>query len=163
MYRSLVAIAGLLVVRGSAQTTFTGCHMEGSVSYCFNSLGVEQAMTTLFSVASTVTTPASVSAATTAAAQTTAVTSCHMHGTDVFCIDGAGDEVQVSVAATATGTPPAAYTACHSHGTEQYCVDPQGNDVAIIESSESGHDHAGEDTDEASEGEMSCHFHAGVE
>lgn len=160
MYRSVFSLAAI-VAGGLAQTTYTGCHMHGSVSYCFNSNGVELAMTTLASVPATVTTPASVTASTTAAAQTTAVTSCHLHGTNIFCIDGAGDEVSVSVAGTRTGTAvPAAYTGCHAHGAEQFCVDPQGNDVAIIEVSEAGHDHSS--GSEAS-GEMDCHFHAGVE
>lgn len=36
-----------------------------------------------------------------------------------YCINGAGDEVLVSLTATATGEAPAQYTACHAHGNEQ--------------------------------------------
>lgn len=161
MSHSLITAAAIFIVGAIAQTTYTGCHMHGSISYCFNSNGVELAMTTLTSAVSTVTAPASVAASTTAAARATAVTSCHLHDSDIFCIDGAGDEVSVSIPGSATSPVPAAYTACHSHGSEQFCVDPQGNDVAVFETSESGHNHT--DGEEASEGELSCHFHAGVE
>lgn len=155
----------LLLATATAQTTLTGCHMHGSVSYCFDSLGAETAVSTLPATASTSATLASVPATTTTAAQTTAVTECHLHATDVFCIDGNGDEVSVSVTGTLTGSAlPAQYTDCHAHGTEQYCVDPQGNDVAILSPTEAGHDHADdEDSAEASGAELNCHFHAGVE
>ncbi|KAK5106234.1 high-affinity Zn(2+) transporter zrt1 [Lithohypha guttulata] len=159
------AATTLLLATATAQTTLTGCHMHGSVSYCFDSLGAETAVSTLPATASTSATLASVPATTTTAAQTTAVTECHLHATDVFCIDGNGDEVSVSVTGTLTGSAlPAQYTDCHAHGTEQYCVDPQGNDVAILSPTEAGHDHADdEDSAEASGAELNCHFHAGVE
>lgn len=134
--------------------------MHGSVSYCFGPDGEESPMTTLTAPISTSATPASVAAATTSEAQTTAVTDCHLHATEVFCVAGNGEEVQVEITGTPTGELPAQYTDCHSHGSEQYCVDPDGNDVAILaagEHSEDSHD------DSASDAEMNCHFHAGVE
>lgn len=152
-------VTGVMLAGVTAQTTFTGCHMHGSVSYCFDSNGVESAMTTLATTASQ-STPASVSATTTSAAQTTAVTDCHLHATNIFCVAGNGEEVQVHVTGTPTEEPPAEYTDCHVHGSSQYCVDPNGNDVAILAAephSVDGHDSS------ASSGEMDCHFHAGVE
>lgn len=140
--------------------------MHGSVSYCYDSDGDETAMTTLATAVSTSSTPASVAASTTAEAQTTAVTGCHLHATDVFCIDGHGEEVSVSLTGTPTTPLPAQYTDCHSHGSESYCVDEEGNDVLVLGSTEAGHDQTEEEeghNDEASEGEMNCHFHAGVE
>lgn len=153
------AVTSLFLARATAQTTFTGCHMHGSVSYCFDSNGVESAMTTLPAAASS-SIPASVSATTTSAAQTTAVTSCHLHATNIFCVAGNGEEVQVQVTGTPTEEPPAEYTDCHTHGSSQYCIDPNGNDVAILAAeahSDDGHDNS------VSSGEMDCHFHAGVE
>ena len=117
-------------------------------------------MTTLTTAVASATTPASAAAYTTAEAQTTAVTACHLHATDVFCMDGHGDEVSVSLTGTPTGELPAQYTDCHSHGSETFCVDPNGNDVAVVETSGSAHDHS---DGESSEGGLDCHFHAGVE
>lgn len=57
--------------------------------------------------------------ASTSSAQTSMITGCHSHGAEVFCINGSGQEVQVSMSATPTGQPPAQYTGCHSHGTDQ--------------------------------------------
>ena len=153
---SLILSAFLSVA--AAQTTFTGCHMLGSVSFCYDSNGVETPMTTLAEVVSTSSTPVSVTASTTAEAQTTAITSCHLHATDLFCIDGEGAEVSVSLTGTATSPPPAEFTDCHAHGTEQFCVAPDGSDVAVLSTSEVGHNNS-----EEGEAGMDCHFHAGVE
>lgn len=57
--------------------------------------------------------------ASTSSAHTSMITGCHSHGADVFCINGSGQEVQVSMSATPTGQPPAQFTGCHSHGTDQ--------------------------------------------
>lgn len=157
-------MSGTILAVAAAQTTYTGCHMDGSVSFCFDSSGVELAMTTLSSVSSGPA-PASVSATTTAEAQTTAITGCHLHATNIFCIDGQGEEVSVSLAATPTGEFPAQYTDCHSHGDDQFCVDADGNDVAVIGLNEADgeHDDTAEATSSSEEGKMDCHFHAGVE
>jgi zinc transporter 1/2/3 len=152
-------VTSLFLVGATAQTTYTGCYMEGSVSHCFNSNGVELAMTTLTAITSP-STPASVSATTTSRAQTTAITDCHLHATNIFCVDGEGEEVQVQVTGTPTQEPPAEYTDCHSHGSARYCVDPNGNDLAILTAE--AHSDDGHDTS-TSEGGMDCHFHAGVE
>lgn len=56
---------------------------------------------------------------TTSSAQTSVVTGCHNHGSDVYCIDGSGEEVQVSLSSTPTGELPAQYTGCHSHGSDR--------------------------------------------
>lgn len=50
---------------------------------------------------------------------TASVTGCHNHGADVYCIDGSGEEVQVSLTATPTGGIPAQFTGCHNHGSDQ--------------------------------------------
>lgn len=151
-------ISYLSIAIAAAQTTYTGCHMHGSVSYCYAPNGQETPVTTIASVSSAI--PASAIASTTAEAQTTAVTSCHLHATNVFCINGKGAEVSISLTGTPTGSIPAQYTSCHSHGSGQYCVDPQGNDVSIVglndaSSGSEEHDHGEEGLD--------CHFHAGVE
>lgn len=58
-------------------------------------------------------------ASTTSSAQSSVVTGCHSHGDQVFCINGSGQEVQVSMTATPTGELPAQFTGCHSHGSEE--------------------------------------------
>ncbi|KAJ5748705.1 uncharacterized protein N7511_010401 [Penicillium nucicola] len=102
----------------------------------------------------------------TTTAQTSSVTGCHSHGSDIYCINGEGQEVLVSATSTPTTGVPAQYTGCHSHGRESYCMDADGNDVLIQEEettteseTESEHDHNHE---ESSSG-TNCHFHAGVE
>lgn len=55
--------------------------------------------------------------ATTTSARTS-ITGCHNHGSDIYCIDEDGEELQVSVTATPTTGIPAQYTGCHYHGTE---------------------------------------------
>ncbi|OAG41168.1 hypothetical protein AYO21_04548 [Fonsecaea monophora] len=154
--------------------TYTGCHNHSSVEYCYGPDGEETALYTYSSIApttlSTATLPASVSASATTTGQTTAVTGCHAHGADIFCIDGAGEEVMISTTATATGEPPAQYTGCHSHGDEQYCLAPDGSEVLVLaEGATVSEDHdeheEHEDHEEHSEDEeeLDCHFHAGVE
>jgi zinc transporter 1/2/3 len=54
----------------------------------------------------------------TTSAQTSAVTGCHNHGSDIYCIDGNGQEVLVLATSTPTSGVPAQYTGCHSHGSE---------------------------------------------
>lgn len=155
-------VAATLLAGAAAQTTYTGCHMHGSISYCYDSEGVELAVSTVTTPISTAVTVASVAATPTAEPQTTAITSCHMHATDLYCMDGYGDEVLVSMTGTTTSPPPAQFTDCRAHGEERYCVDPEGNDVAVLSASDEGHDHShGEEQPE--EGELDCHFHAGVE
>lgn len=109
---------------------------------------------------------------TAAPAAPTALSGCHLHDTQVFCLDGA-DEYSVHITATATSELPAQFTGCHSHGTEMFCQDASGDDVEIslvAEESEEGHDdHDHEDHDHDEEGaaastsERKCHYHAGVE
>lgn len=165
--RKAISLIGF-VTYAVAQTTYTGCHMHESVSYCFGTDGSETPMTTV--MPSTTPAPTAVAASTTAGptGQTTAVTACHEHGSEIYCIDGSGAEVSISTSSvsTASSTPlPAQYTDCHSHGEEKYCVDPAGNDVLVLSShetesdhSEHEHEHEGEE-----EAEVDCHFHAGVE
>ena len=116
------------VVAAAAQTTYTGCHNHTAtgavVEYCYGPDGIESPRGTYATLPPTngaaTTTPAittpPTSATASSAAQTTAVTACHAHGTEIFCINGAGSEVEVL--ATPTGPVPAAYTGCHSHGSE---------------------------------------------
>jgi len=58
-------------------------------------------------------------ASSTSSGQSSAITGCHNHGDQVFCINGSGEEVQVSMTATPTGELPAQFTGCHAHGSEQ--------------------------------------------
>ncbi|PLB37303.1 putative ZIP Zinc transporter [Aspergillus candidus] len=106
-------------------------------------------------------------ATTTSSAAASAVTGCHSHGDDVFCIDGDGSEVQVSMTSTPTGEMPAQFTGCHSHGEERFCKDDGGNEVQIMgegAAAEDSHEHGSESSGESSgHGEKNCHFHAGVE
>ncbi|KAJ5774154.1 hypothetical protein N7457_009050 [Penicillium paradoxum] len=127
----------------------------------------------------------------TTSAQTSSITSCHSHGSSIYCIDGDGDEVLVSATSTPTTGVPAQYTGCHSHDSESYCVDADGNDVLIQKEeteaeseTEHNHDHDEHSEDEEHEHEhehehedeheheheessngakQNCHFHAGVE
>ncbi|KAJ5156457.1 hypothetical protein N7492_009260 [Penicillium capsulatum] len=110
--------------------------------------------------------------ATTTSARTS-ITGCHSHGSDIFCIDEDGQEVQVSATATPTTGVPAQYTGCHYHGTEMHCKDAEGNGAFVKEESttESGHDHDEHEHEHEHEHDhgsssgsgKSCHFHAGVE
>ncbi|KXT06092.1 hypothetical protein AC578_1305 [Pseudocercospora eumusae] len=135
MLTRAIVLTALAVGAANAQTTYTGCHNHSeqgaSVEYCFGPDGSESALAT-YAVSGTATLPVSASATVTAtgAVQTTAVTDCHSHETAIFCINGAGSEVEVE--ATPTGEIPPAYTDCHSHGTEQYCSDPAGKDVLVL-------------------------------
>nr|ALH21135.1 Zip family zinc transporter [Exophiala pisciphila] len=162
----------LLVALGSivqAQTTYTGCHNHSTVEYCYGPDGVETAVYTYSSIApttlSTATLPASVSATATATGQTTAVTGCHSHNSQIYCINGAGEEVLVSSTATVTGEPPAQYTDCHAHGVEQWCMAPDGSEVLVVAESSNASESDGHSGESSSGGEqeMDCHFHAGVE
>jgi solute carrier family 39 (zinc transporter), member 1/2/3 len=158
---------GVLFSSTIAQTTYTGCHLDGSISYCFGSNGKETAVATLADSVSTLVTYTSVSAPITSAAQTTVITDCHLHETNIFCIDGYGDDVSVSMTGTVPSPVPSSFNDCHSHGEESFCVDAQGNDVLVLSTTEAGdeHNHADEEghTDKSSEGQLDCHFHAGVE
>jgi zinc transporter 1/2/3 len=122
MLKSILTFAACFTA-ALAQTTYTGCHNHTSgnevLLYCFGPNGQETARET-YAVSAPLTTPAPNAATTTAAqsaGQTTAVTACHGHGSDVYCINGAGAEVLVK--ATPTGAIPAAYTGCHAHGSSQ--------------------------------------------
>lgn len=66
--------------------------------------------------------PRNIAARATDSSADAAVTGCHNHGSDVYCIDGDGHEVSVSLTATPTGEIPAQYTGCHSHGSDKYVI-----------------------------------------
>ncbi|KAK0657913.1 hypothetical protein B0T16DRAFT_402728 [Cercophora newfieldiana] len=96
------------------------------------------------------------------AADVTAVTSCHLHGTQVYCLADA-TEYLVETTATATSDIAPAYTGCHNHGRDTFCLTPSGDDVQIQLASGISED---EDEDLATNEEPleeNCHFHAGVE
>lgn len=89
-------------------------------------------------------------------AQTKSVTSCHMHGSTQFCLNGAGDEGSIIPAPTDTANAPSSYSGCHSHAGDTYCLDDSGSEYQfIVESNDS---EASSSTDDEH-----CHFHAGVE
>lgn len=112
----LLIIVAAAVTAVHAQTSYSGCHTHGSVEYCFGADGEESPITTHAPETGTGTRPTSVAATTTGTGESTAVTGCHNHGSDVYCIDGDGHEVSVSLEVTPTGELPAQYTGCHSHG-----------------------------------------------
>lgn len=91
------------------------------------------------------------------AIQTTAVTSCHMHGSNQYCIDGEGNEGSIIPSPTSTDMAPPRYTGCHSHGSDTFCLDSSGEEYQFVRESASS-------SSSSSEGEGEhCHFHAGVE
>ena len=134
--------------------SYTSCHQHGSETYCMN--GNDEVR---FMADATVSGSASNSASITSmSAQTTAVTGCHLHGATQFCLDGSGHEGYMSPAPTNTESAPASYTECHAHATETYCLNAAGEEVKfVVENDEVSTNGLEED------GEMDCHFHAGVE
>ncbi|KAH1482578.1 hypothetical protein KXW28_006403 [Aspergillus fumigatus] len=166
----LLSLLGGLGLAHAQYVTYTGCHNHGSTEYCFGPDGKETPFPTPTESASRtvpVTVAAAAAATTTSSADASAVTGCHSHGSDVFCIDGDGNEVQVILPSTPTGELPAQYTGCHSHGSETFCMDPEGNDVQIVgeEGSTEGSSSSGSsgESQSGSKEGMNCHFHAGVE
>jgi len=104
----------------TAQTTYTGCHNHSSVEWCYGGDGLETALITYSLTTSTAASePATASATATSTGDSAAVTGCHSHGSDVYCINAAGEEVSVSLTATPTGELPAQYTDCHTHDSTQ--------------------------------------------
>lgn len=77
------------------------------------------ALAVLGAQAQTAPNTAAATTSSTAASHTASVTGCHNHGADVYCIDGSGEEVQMSMSVTPTSGIPAQFTGCHSHGSEQ--------------------------------------------
>lgn len=165
-----VLVIGLSVLtQAQEQTTVSGttysvCHAHGVTQYCWGPDGEETPFAAANTASITSAPTATTSSSTTG--QTTAVTSCHLHDEAIFCINGGGAEIEISLEATPTDEPPAEYTGCHAHGDEQFCVDPQGNDVLVL--AEGAHAHEEDEyshpLDESSSSEgQNCHFHAGVE
>lgn len=97
------------------------CYRRDGVEYCYASEPTKTGRL-----------PRHVEATTTGTGQTTAVTGCHSHGSDVYCIDGSGHEVSVSLASTPTGELPAKYTGCHSHGNEKYVAQSLNSNNLLI-------------------------------
>ncbi|KAK3181143.1 high-affinity Zn(2+) transporter zrt1 [Lecanicillium sp. MT-2017a] len=99
----------------------------------------------------------------------TKITSCHLHGSDLYCMAGV-TEFHVQTTPTATTDLPASFTGCHNHGSDMYCIAPDGEEVfvenpdAAVEG-DAGHDDHGHDHEGGAEGNshQHCHFHAGVE
>ncbi|USW48516.1 Putative zinc/iron permease [Septoria linicola] len=157
MYSKTILLGLALGVAQAQRTTYTGCNNRSEngveVEYCFLS-GIETARAT-YTVSGTATIPITVSASTTAAAQTTAVTDCHTHSAELFCVNGAGQDVQMD--ATPTGEFPAQYTDCHSHGSEQFCVGPDGEDVAVL--AVAGSEPAATSAAASGDSHAHCHTH----
>ncbi|KIX01591.1 uncharacterized protein Z518_09317 [Rhinocladiella mackenziei CBS 650.93] len=157
--RILFALA--LIDAVTAQTTYTGCHNHSTVEYCYGPDGQETPLVTyslpVSTTLSTATIPAQVSATATTTEEYPAVTGCHTHGSQIYCINGEGEEVLISTTATPTGESPAQYTDCHNHGEEQYCVGPSGEEVLVVAEGTTSSD------EDEGEQEVDCHFHAGVE
>lgn len=98
--------------------------------------------------------------------QTTAITSCHMHGSDQYCIDGAGNEGSIVPAPTNTADAPKSYTGCHSHEGDTYCVDSSGSEYQFSVEAENGdatESYTSPTASSTASAEQNCHFHAGVE
>ncbi|KAK2809041.1 hypothetical protein FQN50_004094 [Emmonsiellopsis sp. PD_5] len=134
-----------------------------AVLFCVGPDGKDIAVSTQ-APSPTTTQPPAVSATITGAPQTTAVTDCHTHSTQIFCIGGDGQEVQIIGAAAATAPPPAQYTGCHSHGTERFCLE-NGAEVEVLAASktEAPHDEREDGEGDGHKEGQNCHFHAGVE
>ncbi|KAJ6440960.1 Zinc/iron permease [Purpureocillium lavendulum] len=108
------------------------------------------------------------------APEVTAISSCHFHGSQMFCMAGT-TEFQVKTTPTQTTDIPAQFTGCHHHGSEMYCIGPTGDDVEVDPMTDEGtaggdhdhdHDGGGNSTGGSSGGSSDnkhCHFHAGVE
>ncbi|KAL3952237.1 hypothetical protein ACCO45_013954 [Purpureocillium lilacinum] len=104
------------------------------------------------------------------APEVTAISSCHFHGSQMFCMAGT-TEFQVKTTPTQTTDIPAQFTGCHHHGAEMYCIGPNGDDVEVDPQTDEGteggdhdHDHdSGSGSGSGSSGNKHCHFHAGVE
>jgi zinc transporter 1/2/3 len=71
--------------------------------------------------------------------QTTAITSCHLHGSAQFCVDGSGNEGSIVPAPTNTQDAPSSYTGCHSHEDATFCLDSSGNEVQFMIEEVSSH------------------------
>lgn len=115
----LISVICFAVAVSAQLATYTGCHNHSTVEFCYGADGRESAVWTYAAMTTTASIPVSVSASATTTGQTTAVTGCHTHDTSVYCINGNGAEVLVSLTATPTGEVPAQYTGCHFHGSEQ--------------------------------------------
>lgn len=143
-----------------APSSYTGCHLHGSETFCLNGQNeaqfvVETAQATSGSASASITSATASSSS--VAAQTTAVTGCHNHGSNLFCIDGNGNEGQITPAPSGTAAPES-FTGCHNHGTETFCLDEAGLEVQFVNEEDVGsHDPADVDNPE-----MDCHYHAGV-
>lgn len=101
--------------------SYAGCHVRDGIEYCPGN-GDGDVRVAVQAPTITPHLPRDVVARATSSSQGAAVTGCHNHGSDVYCIDGEGHEVSVSLASTSTGELPAQYTGCHSHGDERYVV-----------------------------------------
>lgn len=140
----------------SIPSSYTSCHNHGTETWCMNGsdevLFAAEVASASASITSTGSTQASSSSV---AAQTTAVTGCHTHGSNLFCIDGSGNEGQITPAPSGTAVPES-FTGCHTHSTETFCLDESGSEVQFLveETTET----SSADGDE----EMDCHYHAGV-
>ncbi|KAF2212272.1 hypothetical protein CERZMDRAFT_41672 [Cercospora zeae-maydis SCOH1-5] len=153
MYSKAILLSLAIGAAQAQRTTYTGCNNRSEngveVEYCFLS-GIETARAT-YTVSGTATIPITAPASATAAVQTTAVTDCHTHSAELFCVNGAGSEVQIDLDPEPTGDIPETYTDCHAHGETTFCLDPAGEEVALLAAGA------------ASEENQQCHFHAGVE
>ncbi|KAI0576796.1 zinc/iron transporter protein [Pyrenophora tritici-repentis] len=78
-------------------------------------------------------------------------TDCHTHGSETFCVDEAGEDVQVLTEAAEAAPEPKPSSGgkkdCHFHAGVEHCV---GGDEGSSAAASSG-------------GKKDCHFHAGVE
>jgi len=94
----------------------------------------------------------------------TAVTSCHAHGSVQYCMHGTS-EFEVLATATGTEEPPASYTGCHAHGSsELWCLTGDDGEVQLLaEGAEAATTPTPAEEPAAEEGELNCHFHAGIE
>lgn len=136
--------------------SYTSCHQHGSETYCMN--GNDEVRFMVEANVSGSTSRTDSASITSMSAQSTAVTGCHLHGATQFCIDGNGNEGYMSPAPTNTKNAPVSYTGCHAHATETYCLNADFEEVKfVVENAEAGASSLEDD------GEMDCHFHAGVE
>ncbi|KAH6636145.1 hypothetical protein F5144DRAFT_167333 [Chaetomium tenue] len=95
-------------------TAVTDCHLSESQVYCSSDA-------TEFRVSATVTASSDVPPA---------YTSCHSHGTDTYCLEPSGDDVQIvnesEEAEADTGSDEPTEENCHFHAGVEHCVGGSG-------------------------------------
>lgn len=119
---SFLAVVAASFLSAVAAQAHAGCEIRDGVEFCPSASADGKIRLVAQVPTRTTHFPRDIVARATGSSADAAVTGCHNHGSDVYCIDGDGHEVSVSLTATPTGEIPAQYTGCHSHGSDRYVV-----------------------------------------